>query len=47
MKVKHLAAVVAVATLTLTGCDNNKAATQIDLAPPAHKVSYGIGLLMG
>lgn len=47
MKVKHLAAVVAVATLTLTGCDNNKADTQIDLETPAHKVSYGIGLTMG
>ena len=48
MKLKHLAAVVAVATLTLAGCDNSKPAqTKLDLNTPAQKVSYGIGLTMG
>ena len=47
MKLKHLAAVVAVATLTLTGCDNKGADDKVDLKTPAQKVSYGIGLTMG
>ncbi len=47
MKLKHLAAVVAVATLTLTGCDNKAADSKLDLKTPAQKVSYGIGLTMG
>lgn len=47
MKLKHLAAVVAAATLTLAGCDNKAADTKIDLQTPAQKVSYGIGLTMG
>lgn len=47
MKLKHLAAVVAVATLTLTGCDNKPAQSKLDLKTHAEKVSYGIGLTMG
>lgn len=47
MKLKHLAAVVAVATLTLAGCDNKAAEAKLDLQTPAQKVSYGIGLTMG
>ncbi|MBS7326185.1 MAG: FKBP-type peptidyl-prolyl cis-trans isomerase [Thiopseudomonas sp.] len=47
MKLKHLAAVVAVATLTLTGCDNKAAADKVELKTPEQKVSYGIGLGLG
>ena len=47
MKLKHLAAVVAMATLALTGCDNKATETKVDLQTPAQKVSYGIGLTMG
>ncbi|MFB1010200.1 MAG: FKBP-type peptidyl-prolyl cis-trans isomerase [Thiopseudomonas sp.] len=47
MKLKHLAAVVAVATLTLAGCDNKADTDKVELKTPAQKVSYGIGLGMG
>ena len=47
MKLKHLAAVVAMATLALAGCDNKAAETKVDLKTPVQKVSYGIGLTMG
>ncbi len=46
MKLRHLAASVAVITLVLTGCDNT-AEVSSDLKTPAQKASYGIGLSMG
>lgn len=46
MKLRHLAASVAVITLVLAGCDNT-AEVSSDLKTPAQKASYGIGLSMG
>lgn len=46
MKLRHLAASVAVLTLVLAGCDN-KTVVSSDLKTPAQKASYGIGLSMG
>ena len=47
MKLHRLAASVAVLSLVLAGCDNNKAVDSADLKTPAQKASYGIGLSMG
>lgn len=46
MRLRYLAAAVAVAGLTLSGCGNAKEA-QVELKTPAQKMSYGIGLSVG
>lgn len=47
MKLKHLAAVVAVATLTLAGCDSKSPEPKTSLKTPVEKFSYGLGLRIG
>lgn len=47
MKLKHLAAMVAVATLTLSGCDKSDQVPEVALKTPELKMSYGIGFTEG